>query len=165
MIILEKLHDWIAQAGRVLEAPLFKLGGIEVTLWLVAYMLALILALFWIAKRVHTLLADRVRFRIPVSVAYGTDARKVEKLLLEVADGIDDVLKEPPPVRFMEFGDNGIRFELRAWSSSLVHRKGQLASRLYFAIYEKFSEAGVEIPFPQRKLHVRGGRIEVGGQD
>lgn len=103
-----------------------------------------------------------VRFRIPVGVAYGSDARLVEKLLLEVAAEEPDVLAEPPPaVRFMAFGDSSLEFELRAWSSSLVHRKGRLTSSLNFAIYDKFRENGIEIPFPQRDLHVRSGSINV----
>jgi small-conductance mechanosensitive channel len=103
-----------------------------------------------------------VRFRIPVGVAYGTDARLVEKLLLEVAAEQEDVLKDPAPgVRLLAFGDSSLDFELRAWSSSLVHRKGRLASALNFAIYDKFRAHGVEFPFPQRDLHVRSGTLNV----
>ncbi len=103
-----------------------------------------------------------VRFRIPVGVAYGSDARQVEKLLLEVADAAPDVLKEPAPaVRLLAFGDSALEFELRAWSSSLVHHKGRLASELNFAIYDKLREHGVEFPFPQRDLHVRSGTLNV----
>lgn len=105
---------------------------------------------------------NNVRFRIPVSVAYGSDAGKVEKLLLEVAKENGDVLEDPPPaVRLLEFGDNGLIFELRAWSASLMHRKGRLTSALNRAIYEKFNEAGIAFPFPQRDLHVRGGVLEI----
>jgi len=105
---------------------------------------------------------NNVRFRVPVSVAYGSDAATVEKLLLEVAQENKDVLEDPlPAVRLLEFGDNGLGFELRAWSSSLVHRKGRLTSALNRAIYDKFNEAGIEFPFPQRDLHVRGGVLEV----
>jgi small-conductance mechanosensitive channel len=62
---------------------------------------------------------ERVRFRIPVSVAYGTDVRLVERLLLEVARDNPDVLDDPEPVvRFLEFGDDGLVFELRPWSTA-----------------------------------------------
>ncbi len=104
---------------------------------------------------------NRVRFRIPVGVAYGSDARKVEELLLEVARENADVLDDPAPVvRLMEFGDSSLNMELRIWSSSLVHRKGRLTSALNFAIYEKFTEHGIVIPFPQRDLHLKSGRLE-----
>jgi small-conductance mechanosensitive channel len=105
---------------------------------------------------------NTVRFRIPVSVAYGTDARKVEALLLDVARRETDVLDSPAPVvRFLDFGDNGLHFELRAWTLTLVHRKGRLVSNLNFAIYDAFRAAGVEFPFPQRDLHIRSGVVEV----
>ena len=104
----------------------------------------------------------KVRFRIPVSVAYGSDVRLVERLLLEVAAGDPDVLDKPAPgVRLMEFGDSGLLFELRAWSTTLIHRKGLLVSNLNFAILASFAEHGIEIPFPQRDLRFRGGSVEV----
>jgi small-conductance mechanosensitive channel len=60
----------------------------------------------------------------------------------------------------MEFGDSSLKLELRVWSSSLVHRKGRLTSALNFAIYEKFAENGIVIPFPQRDLHLKSGVLE-----
>lgn len=98
----------------------------------------------------------RVRFKIPVQVAYGTDVRKAEQLLLDVARSDRDVLESPAPaVRFLEFGDNGLHLELRAWSTSLIHKKGLLISNLNFAIYAAFNEHDIEIPFPQRVVHLR----------
>jgi small-conductance mechanosensitive channel len=89
-------------------------------------------------------------------VAYGSDVRLVERLLLEVARECDDVLRDPESVvRFLEFGDSGLLFELWVWSSSQLHRKPALISALNFAIYDKFAAAGVQIPFPQRDVHVR----------
>lgn len=105
---------------------------------------------------------DKVRFRIPLSVAYGSDARQVERILLELAGVDTDVLKDPPPVvRFMAFGEDGLQFELRAWSSSLVDRKGKLISQLNFAIYDRFQLEGIAFPFPQRDLHLKGGVLEL----
>ncbi|MBT0654511.1 mechanosensitive ion channel family protein [Geomobilimonas luticola] len=101
----------------------------------------------------------RVRFRIPVSVAYGSDVGLVERLLLEVAAGNPDVLEKPAPgVRLMEFGDSGLCFELRVWSTTLIHRRGLLTSVLNFAIYRTFAEHGVEIPYPRRDIHILGNR-------
>lgn len=105
---------------------------------------------------------NKVRFRIPVTVAYGSDARQVERLLLEVARADADVLQDPEPaVRFLTFGDDGIGMELRAWSSKLLDRKGRLISQLNFAIYERFNAEGIAFPFPQRDLHIRGGVLNV----
>ncbi|GIV05116.1 MAG: mechanosensitive ion channel protein MscS [Fimbriimonadales bacterium] len=98
----------------------------------------------------------RVRFKIPVGVAYGSDLRLVEKLLLEAAQEHPEILKDPPPVaRLMRFGDNAVEFELRVWSTTLVHQRGKLISDLNFAIFEKFQQHGIEIPFPQRDVHIR----------
>ena len=104
----------------------------------------------------------KVRFRIPVTVAYGSDVQLVQQLLLEAAAECPDVLGEPPPgVRLMEFGENGLKFELRAWSTTLVHRGGLFVSILNLVIYRKFTENGIEIPYPRRDLHMRGGSLAV----
>ncbi|HML78832.1 mechanosensitive ion channel family protein [Geobacter sulfurreducens] len=100
----------------------------------------------------------KVRFRIPVSVAYGSDVNLVERLLLEVAAANADVLEKPPPaVRLMEFGDSGLNFELRAWSTTLIHRRGLLTSALNYGIYKAFTENGIEIPFPRRDIRILNG--------
>jgi len=98
---------------------------------------------------------ESVRFRIPVSVAYGSDVRLVEELLLRVASESPDVLGYPAPVvRFLSFGESGLDFDLRAWSTSLVRRKGKLISSLNFAIYDEFRKNNIQIPFPQRDVHI-----------
>ena len=103
-----------------------------------------------------------VRFRVPVNVAYGSDIQLVERLLLEVARANSDVLKEPEPVvRFIGFGESALKFELRPWSTTLVHRKGKLFSSLNSAIYQSFQVHGIEMPFPQRDLHIRSGALAV----
>lgn len=103
-----------------------------------------------------------VRFRIPVGVAYGSDVRLVERVLLEAANEEEEVLETPPPVvRFLAFGDSSLNFELRAWTVSAVNRKGRIVSKLNFAIYEKFAANNIEIPFPQRDLHIKSGTLTV----
>jgi small-conductance mechanosensitive channel len=288
---MKELQVWFDRVRELLEVPLLNLGGSAITLWSVVYVLALIILLFWVAKRVQILLADniltrtgmsapvrqavgaiarylllligfliivqtaginlttlnvlagavgigvgfglqnvvsnffsgliimferpikvgdrievngvegdvleigaratvvltndsiaiivpkskfitenvvnwnyndgKVRFRIPVGVAYGTDLKQVEKILLEAAKADKDVLDDPPPaVRLMKFGDSALELELRVWSDTQVHRKGWLVSALNFAIYERFNEHGIVIPFPQRDLHLRSGTLE-----
>ncbi|HUK82440.1 MAG TPA: mechanosensitive ion channel domain-containing protein [Verrucomicrobiae bacterium] len=98
----------------------------------------------------------RVRFRLTVGASYGSDPHLVEKLLLEAATANPRVLKEPPPtVVFREFGDSALLFELRVWSAEMTHRHGTLESQLNFAIWDKFKQHGIEIPFPQRDLHIK----------
>lgn len=99
---------------------------------------------------------SKVRFRVPVQVAYDSDIHLVEKLLLDVARDNENVMEDPPPrVIFKEFGESALKFELRVWSSRLLHRRGVLVSQLNFAIFEKFKEQGVQVPYPQRDLHVK----------
>src|SRR6266487_3846580 len=106
----------------------------------------------------------RVRFRIPVGVAYGSDVAKVRDLLLAVADENSHTLKEPAPSVFLEkFGDSSIDFKLMVWSSEMSARPSRYRSDLNFAIAEKFREAGIEMPFPQRDLHIRSGELKVEG--
>lgn len=101
-----------------------------------------------------------VRFRIPVNVAYGTDVALVERVLLEVAAANSDILKDPAPgVRLMEFGDSGLGFELRVWSTSLIHRRGLLTNALNKGIYRTFMEHGIEIPYPRRDVQILPGGV------
>ncbi len=99
-----------------------------------------------------------VRFNIPVGVSYREDPRVVEKLLLEVVAQNAGVLKDPPPdVLFKEYADSALIFNLRVWTTKFVDRPPVLKSQLYYAIFEKFRQHDIEIPFPQRDLHVRSG--------
>ena len=99
---------------------------------------------------------QKVRFRIPVPVAYGSDVRQVERLLLEVAGENENVLEEPSPrVVFWAFGDSALEFQLRVWTTRMLHRRGVFVGQLNLAIYEKFQQHGIHIPFPQRDLHLK----------
>src|SRR6266566_47115 len=104
----------------------------------------------------------RVRFRIPVGVAYGSDIAKVREALLAAGRENPNTLKEPAPSVFLQkFGDNSIDFELVVWSSEMSARPSRYRSDLNFAIEQKFREAGIEIAFPQRDLHIRSGVLKV----
>jgi small-conductance mechanosensitive channel len=104
----------------------------------------------------------RVRFRIPVGVAYGSDISKVCEALLAAGRENPNTLPEPAPSVFLEkFGDNSIDFELVVWSSEMSARPRRYRSDLNFAIEQKFREAGIEIAFPQRDLHIKSGVLKV----
>src|SRR5213082_2385647 len=106
----------------------------------------------------------RVRFRIPVGVAYGSDIAKVREALLATGRENPNTLKDPAPSVFLEkFGDNSIEFELVVWSSEMSARPSRYRTDLNFAIEQKFREAGIELPFPQRDLHIRSGTLKVEG--
>ncbi len=99
------------------------------------------------------------RVRVPIGVAYGSDTAKVKQILLEVARNHPLVLnghpRAPDPnVLFLAFGDSSLNFELRCIIRE-VDRRLSVLSDLNFAIDAAFRENGIEIPFPQRDLHVR----------
>ncbi len=103
----------------------------------------------------------RVRFRIPIGVAYGSDVEKVREMLIAAGAENPHTLKDPAPsVFFRGFGDNSLNFELVAWSSEMSHRPSRYRSDLNFSIERKLREAGIEIPFPQRDLHIRNGVLK-----
>lgn len=97
----------------------------------------------------------RIRLRIPVGVAYGSDVDRVKKALLSTAEETEEVLPAPTPaVWFREFGDSSLNFELLAWIGN-PSRKHWVTSELNGRIDKAFRAAGIEIPFPQRDLHLR----------
>ncbi|MCH6573621.1 MAG: mechanosensitive ion channel family protein [Bacteroidetes bacterium] len=103
-----------------------------------------------------------VRFNIPVGVSYKEDPQKVKELLLSVADDNTAVLKEPlPDVIFDEFGDSSLNFILRVWTTKLIQTPQVLKSQLYFEIFKRFREVGIEIPFPQRDLHIKNEELNI----
>ncbi len=101
-----------------------------------------------------------VRLTVPLGVGYGSDAEQVRGLLLGVAAGHPDVLKNPAPdVIFTGFGDNSLDFTLRVWTSTQTHTPYTLKSDMYFEIFRVFKQTGIELPFPQRDLHIRSSDI------
>jgi small-conductance mechanosensitive channel len=99
-----------------------------------------------------------IRFNFPVGVSYKEDPQKIKKILLEVAKNNSGVLNLPEPdVLFDEFGDSSLNFSLRVWTSEYINRPKVLKSQLYYEIFRKFKEEGVEIPFPQRDLNLGSG--------
>jgi len=103
-----------------------------------------------------------VRFNFSVGVSYGSDPDEVRRVLLEVAHRHSGVLTDPAPsVLFHEFGDSSLNFVLRVWTREFATIPGVLRSELNFAISRAFKEQGIEIPFPQRDLHIKSGTLNV----
>jgi small-conductance mechanosensitive channel len=99
--------------------------------------------------------SERHRIRIAVGVAYGSDIDHVIATLEKVAAENVDVVADPEPrVRFRMFGDSSLNFELLGWIAQPVDR-GRVTHELNCAVYKAFAESGIQIPFPQRDLHVR----------
>lgn len=100
----------------------------------------------------------KIRFNFPVGVSYKEDPQKVKAILMEVAKINKGVLDTPEPdVLFEDYGDSSINFNLRVWTSEYINRPKILKSQLYYEIFRRFGEEGVEIPFPQRDLHLKSG--------
>lgn len=98
------------------------------------------------------------RFKFPVGVHYKEDPDVVRKVLLEVIDENSNILKIPAPdVLFDEYGDSSLLFIIRVWTSTYVQRPNMLKSELYYAIFKKFKEHDIEVPYPQRDLHIKSG--------
>jgi small-conductance mechanosensitive channel len=105
----------------------------------------------------------RTRFYVDVGVAYGSDVRLVEKLLIESADEQTEVISNPKAfVLFRDFGNSSLDFRLYFWVEEVFYVE-LLKSRIRFSIDEKFRANKVQIPFPQRDLHLKSGWENIGG--
>jgi small-conductance mechanosensitive channel len=103
-----------------------------------------------------------VRLSLSVGVGYNSDPEQVRALLLQTALENPDVLKDPKPdVIFAEYGDSSLDFVLRVWTCKQTHSPLVLKSDLYFALFRVFREKGIELPFPQRDIHIRSSDVAV----
>ncbi|UCD47619.1 MAG: mechanosensitive ion channel, partial [Deltaproteobacteria bacterium] len=104
----------------------------------------------------------QVRFSVPLGVSYKSDPEVVRDVLMEVADKHPDVLTIPEPeVVFTGFGDSSLNFVLHVWTVTRVQYPRILASEIYFMLFKAFKEHGIEIPFPQRDLHVKSVSVPI----
>ena len=96
------------------------------------------------------------RVRVSVGVSYDTDPKRVERLLLKVGKSHEMALKSPEPfVRFQQFGDSSLDFDLIIYVKDKNYMF-QVRSELHYSIFELFKKEGIEIPFPQRDLNIKG---------
>ena len=111
---------------------------------------------FITADVINWTLSDSIlRVKIPVGVSYSSDVDKVESLLRKVAKKNKVVLEDPEPqVMFKKFGDSSLEFEMRVYIPNIDYFV-PIQHDLHNAIYKSFKQAGIEIAFPQRDLHLR----------
>lgn len=106
----------------------------------------------------HSLSRPNARIALPLQVSYDTDLEQAQALMLEAARSQNRViLDEPdnlPRVFLKEFADNGILLELSVWIRDLKEGQNNLRSDINWAIWRRFKAAGIEIPFPQRVVHL-----------
>lgn len=100
--------------------------------------------------------SDRlVRMKIPVQISYESDPEVAMDILVDESKKNSRVLADPEPqARIIEFGDNGIGLELRVWYTDPEKGITNLKSDIYLAIWKRFKESGITIPFPQRDVHI-----------
>ncbi|MFP5381313.1 MAG: mechanosensitive ion channel family protein [Gammaproteobacteria bacterium] len=106
----------------------------------------------------HSLTRPNVRIALPVQVSYDTDLERAEALMLEAAQSQSRVILDDPgnlPRVFLkEFADNGVVLELAVWIRDPSEGQNNLRSDINWAIWRRFKAAGIEIPFPQRVVHM-----------
>lgn len=96
-----------------------------------------------------------VRVKIPVSVAYGTDPKKVDEILLDIANKTPHVLKDPKPlIRFTEYAASSQNFELLVWIKHYDDRHSVL-DWIFREMFVLFGKEGIEIPFNQMDVHIK----------
>jgi small-conductance mechanosensitive channel len=102
--------------------------------------------------------SDRnVRVRVPIGISYSADPRKAIALCLEAAHSTSRTLKSPEPkCLVIGFGDNSIDLELRFWIDDPSNGVGNVRSEVLLAVWDRFQKEGIDIPFPQRDIHVSG---------
>ncbi|HEY9806861.1 MAG TPA: mechanosensitive ion channel domain-containing protein, partial [Candidatus Obscuribacterales bacterium] len=105
-----------------------------------------------------------VRLHLPVHVAYHSDPNAVRSALLEVTKAHRGILTVPPPqVVFKGFGEHSLDFELLVWTAEPT-KQFFLKSELYFRIEAILRQRQIEIPLPQRDIHIRSGSLELSPQ-
>ena len=96
-----------------------------------------------------------VRLRIPIGVSYKTDIHKARELILQAAHATERVIDMPEPVcLLMGFGDSSVDFELRVWIEDPSNGVANVKSEILLAVWDNFMEHAIEIPFPQRDVHL-----------
>ncbi|WP_048148950.1 mechanosensitive ion channel family protein [Methanolacinia paynteri] len=101
----------------------------------------------------------KLKVKIPVSVAYGSDVKRVKEVLMEIAEEAakeeDYILENPAPsVYFLEYGQSSLNYMMVIWAGRF-NMSWEVMDKINFLIDEKFREEGIEIPFPQMDVHLK----------
>jgi len=112
---------------------------------------------FIINKVVNWSFSDRaVRIKKEVGVAYDSDIHRARELMIEAAASVDRVISHPRPVCLLtDFGDSAVILEIRFWISDPQNGVRNVTSEVLLAVWDRFHEHGIGIPFPQRDLHIK----------
>lgn len=98
---------------------------------------------------------EKVRLHVPLGIGYRSDVRQAMELCIEAAKGVERVLETPTPVCLLKgFGDSSIDLELRFWIRDPRNGTANVRSEVMLGIWDRFREHAIELPFPQRDLHI-----------
>jgi small-conductance mechanosensitive channel len=107
------------------------------------------------------------RIHVPFGVAYGSDKQQVREAGIEAAKSVEGTIFGPgrdPEVWLVAFGDSSLDFELVVWvSRSLLVSPSRTQAKYLWALETELANRGLEIPFPQRDLHLRSGTLKIEG--
>lgn len=107
---------------------------------------------------------SRTRLKVPIGVHYDSDIRLAIKLCIDAATETERVLSNPEPkCLLIGFGDSAVDLELRFWIQDAQHGVRNVRSEVLLKVWDKFHEHGIEIPYPQRDLHIRTGQADASG--
>jgi small-conductance mechanosensitive channel len=99
---------------------------------------------------------NRVRIKVAVGIHYDSDVKQAMQLCVDAAHELERVIKKPAPVCLLTgFGDNSVDLEVRMWISDPHNGVSNIKSQLLLKIWELFHEHDIEIPYPQRDLHIK----------
>jgi MscS family membrane protein len=103
----------------------------------------------------YTTIAEEIRVRIPIGIAYDADVKKAKELITKVSLELDWVKREPEPkVVVKSFGDSAVNLEARVWISD-PRRRIDTISHITDRVKEVFQQQGIEIPYPKRDIYIR----------
>ena len=106
--------------------------------------------------------STRYRVQTNVGVAYGTDIEQARSVMIEAIRTQDWVMKDQRiEALFLEFGDSSLNFRVRCWIEHYVETRG-IIDKMNSALYHALTENNIEIPFPQRVVHIPPNRPEHG---
>ena len=103
-----------------------------------------------------------IRLRLPIGVHYESDVRRAMDLCIESVIEAERVIDKPAPQCLLKgFGDNSVDLELRFWIGDPQEGTSNVKSEILLNVWDKFKENNIEIPYPQRDLHIRSSVVGV----
>jgi small-conductance mechanosensitive channel len=99
-----------------------------------------------------------VRLKLPIGISYKSDLRLAMDLCVQAAQSVPRILQQPEPRCLLKgFGDSSVDLELRVWIDDPPNGRANVLSDVLLGVWDRFREHHIEIPYPQRDLHLRSG--------